>query len=46
MVLKLNGETLPYDVPFTVGPGENAVNYPANWWRLTSLEEKKAIGIT
>ncbi len=46
MVLKLNGETLPYDVPFTVGTGENAVNYPANWLRLTSLEEKKAIGIT
>ena len=46
MVLKLNGKTLPYDVPFTVGTGEDAVNYPANWLRLTTLEEKKAIGIT
>ena len=46
MVLKLDGKTLPYDVPFTVGTGEDAVNYPANWLRLASLDEKKAIGIT
>ena len=42
MAFKLNGNTLPVDVPFT----SNGVNYPANWLRLTSLSEKNAIGIT
>ena len=46
MAFKLNGELLPVDVAFTVGEGENAINYPANWLRLTTLEEKNAIGIT
>ena len=46
MAFKLNGNPLPLDVPFTVGTGEDATNYPANWLRLSTAEEKKAIGIT
>lgn len=38
----LNNNPLPLDTPFTV----NGVQYPANWLRLTSVEEKAAIGIT
>ena len=38
----LNGQSLPLDTPFEV----NGTSYPANWLRLTSLEEKQAIGIT
>jgi len=38
----LNGNPLPLDTPFTV----NGTSYPANWLRLTSIEEKNAIGIT
>lgn len=38
----LNGSPLPLDTPFTV----DGVQYPANWLRLTTLEEKQAIGIT
>ena len=40
-MLQLNGKTLPYDKAFT----HNGMQYPANWLRLTSLEEKQAIGI-
>ena len=46
MAYKLNGNPLAVDVPFTVGTGEDAVNYPANWLRLSTAEEKTAIGIT
>ena len=42
MAFKLDGKTLPVDVPFTSA----GINYPANWLRLTTLDEKKAIGIT
>jgi len=42
MAFKLDGKTLPTDVAFT----SNGINYPANWLRLTTLDEKKAIGIT
>lgn len=38
----LNGKPLPVDTPFTA----NEIQYPANWLRLASLEEKEAIGIT
>ena len=38
----LNGNPLGIDVPFEV----NGIQYPANWLRLTTLEEKEAIGIT
>tara|TARA_R100000329_G_scaffold103852_1_gene85283 strand:- start:1807 stop:1950 length:144 start_codon:yes stop_codon:yes gene_type:complete len=43
MVFKLEGKTLPVDVPFQTSDG---TKYPANWLRLTTLDEKKAIGIT
>ena len=42
MAFKLDNKTLPVDVAFT----SNGINYPANWLRLTTLDEKKAIGIT
>ena len=38
----LNGKPLALDVAFTAGD----YSYPANWLRLTTLEEKKAIGIS
>ena len=42
MAFKLNGNPLAVDVPFTVGD----VNYPANWLRLSTAQEKKDLGIT
>ena len=42
MAFKLNGKPLAVDVPFTVGD----INYPANWLRLSSAQEKKNLGIT
>ena len=42
MAFKLDNKTLPTDVSFT----SNGINYPANWLRLTTLDEKKAIGIS
>ena len=41
-MLKLDGKTLQYDRAFT----HNGISYPANWLRLTTLEEKQAIGIS
>lgn len=38
----LNGNPLPLDIPFV----HDGVQYPANWLRLTTWEEKAAIGIT
>ena len=38
----LNGSPLPIDTQFEV----NGTTYPSNWLRLTSIEEKNAIGIT
>ena len=46
MAFKLDGKLLAVDVPFTVGTGENAINYPANWLRLSTAQEKKDLGIT
>ena len=40
-MLKLDGKTLQYDKAFV----HDGMQYPANWLRLTSLEEKQAIGI-
>lgn len=37
----LDGRTLSPDAPFS----HDGVNYPATWLRLSSLEEKQAIGI-
>jgi len=41
-MFKIENRTIPLDTPFT----HNGIQYPANWLRLTSLEEKTAIGIT
>lgn len=41
-MLKLNNKPLSYDRAFT----HEGISYPANWLRLTTLEEKQAIGIT
>ena len=38
----LNNNPLPLDTPFS----HNGIQYPANWLRLSSFEEKQAIGIT
>ena len=38
----LNGSPLALDTPFT----SNDIQYPANWLRMTTMEEKEAIGIT
>ena len=38
----LNGEPLAIDTPFTA----DDIQYPANWLRLSTPEEKEAIGIT
>jgi hypothetical protein len=38
----LNGNPLPLDTPFEI----DGTGYPANWLRLTSIEEKNAVGIT
>jgi hypothetical protein len=39
----LDGKPLSPDAPFTTADG---TRYPANWLRLSTLEEKEAIGIT
>ena len=38
----LDGKPLSPDSPFS----HNGIQYPANWLRLSTLEEKEAIGIT
>ena len=43
MAFQLNGKPLALDVPFTTADG---TQYPANWLRLASPEERAAIGIT
>lgn len=40
-MFQLDGKPLPVDTPFT----SNDIQYPANWLRLASAEEKAAIGI-
>ena len=41
MAFKLNGNSLAVDVAFS----HNDIQYPANWLRLSTAEEKTAIGI-
>lgn len=38
----LNNVPLPIDTPFEI----NGTHYPSNWLRMTSIEEKNAVGIT
>ena len=42
MAFKLNGNTLPIDRGFT----HNDINYPRNWLRLATEEDKQRLGIT
>tara|TARA_B100000945_G_scaffold320949_1_gene332916 strand:- start:1101 stop:1634 length:534 start_codon:yes stop_codon:yes gene_type:complete len=42
MAFKLDGNPLAVDVAFS----HNDINYPANWLRLSTAEEKIALGIT
>ena len=42
MAFKLNGKTLPLDRGFT----HNDINYPRNWLRLATEEDKQRLGIT
>ena len=42
MAFKLDGNPLAVDVAFS----HNNINYPANWLRLSSADEKTALGIT
>ena len=41
-MFKHNDTVIPLDTPFTI----DGTSYPANWLRLTSIEEKNAVGIT
>ena len=41
MAFKLNGKTLPIDRGFT----HNDIQYPRNWLRLSTQEDKDALGI-
>ena len=42
MAFKLNGNPLAVDVAFS----HNDIQYPANWLRLSTAQEKKDLGIT
>ena len=42
MAFLLDGNPLAVDVAFS----HNDINYPANWLRLSTADEKKALGIT
>jgi hypothetical protein len=42
MAFKLNGKTLPIDRGFT----HNDIQYPRNWLRLSTQEDKDALGVT
>jgi len=42
MAFKLDGNSLAVDVAFS----HNDINYPANWLRLSTADEKTALGIT
>lgn len=41
MPFKINDRTIPLDTPFT----HDGLQYPANWIRLASEEDKSAIGL-
>ena len=48
MAFKLSdGTGLPVNVPFSITDDKGeTINYPANWLKLSSAEEKTALGIT
>jgi len=46
MAFLLNGQPLAVDTPFTALVDGEEISFPANWLRLSTAEEKAAIGIT
>lgn len=42
----LNGKPLQIDTPFTVGEGDQAIQFPANWLRFATTMDKQAYNIT
>jgi hypothetical protein len=46
MPFKLGTKTIQLDTPFTIGEGDSLIQYPANFLRLSTEEEKSALGIT
>lgn len=41
----MNGKKLSLRRPFTIGSGDDAIQYPANWLELSSADERAAVGI-
>lgn len=39
----LNGKRIPYDIAWT--HPDTGVHYPSNWMRLTTIQEKEAVGL-
>jgi hypothetical protein len=46
MPFKIGNKTIQLDTPFTIGEGDSLIQYPANFLRLSTEEEKSALGIT
>jgi hypothetical protein len=46
MAFLLDGQPLAVDTPFTALVDGEEISFPANWLRLSTFEEKEAIGIT
>jgi len=46
MPFKIGNKTIQLDTPFTIGEGNSLIQYPANFLRLSTEEEKSALGIT
>jgi hypothetical protein len=45
MPFKIGNKTIQLDTPFTIGEGNSLIQYPANFLRLSTEEEKSAIGL-
>jgi hypothetical protein len=45
MPFKIGNKTIQLDTPFTIGEGNSLIQYPANFLRLSTEEEKSALGI-
>jgi len=46
MPFKIGNKTIQLDTTFTIGEGNSLIQYPANFLRLSTEEEKSALGIT
>lgn len=45
MPFKIGSKVIPLDTPFTIGEGDSLIQYPANFLRLSTEQEKAALGI-